>query len=85
MTLNDRVQDKMSGFDTWVLDIQHFLSDNIQCPTTILIPEQLQDKKSGKVKSRNSLKKKGPKRTGKADVVKLAVQKKKQNMRTALK
>ena len=85
MTLNDRVQDKMSGFDTWVLDIQHFLSDNIQCPTTISIPEQLQDKKNGKVKSRNSLKKKGPKRTGKADVVKVAVQKKKQNMRTALK
>ena len=39
MILSDRVQDKMSCFDTWVPDIQHFLSDNVWCPTDILIPE----------------------------------------------
>ena len=38
MILNGRVQEKISCFDTWVPDIQRFLSDNVQCPTAMSIP-----------------------------------------------
>ena len=39
MIFNEMVQDKMSCFDTWVPDIQHFFSDNLWCPIAISIPD----------------------------------------------
>ena len=37
MILNDRVQDKLSGFDTLVPGIKHFLLNNVRCLMAISI------------------------------------------------
>lgn len=39
MILNDRMQDKLCSFDSWVSDTKHFLLNNfyVRCPTAISI------------------------------------------------
>ena len=37
MILNDRVQDKLSSFNTWVAGIKHFLLNNVWCLMAISV------------------------------------------------